>query len=260
MPESNDDNKRSILFIEDEVELREEVQLEFETDTGVSIITSSSANDAIAKTRNQEFDCIIVDLKLERGKGEEVIKNIRHDTNNPNAKTPIILTTANLTKMVLNQVKDLVQNIYTKPYSPADLKMTVDGLTQIGLSKQESSILYAEDEQDLANEIIEEIEDSGVGVIHVLTADAAYLQTKRKKFDCIIVDINLAIGRGDEFIMRVRKDLFNPNKDTPVIVASSHIDKNLIENIQGSIQGGVVKPYSIADLFSKIKPYVPDID
>lgn len=252
---------RYVLLVEDDEALSEEVALALR-ENEVSVLTVTTSNDAIIKARNQRFSCIIMDLQLGKGSGEDVIEIIRQDIKSPNYKTPIIVTSANLNPSNIKKFKTNVQKIFSKPYSTMELNQAIDTLTNHQPITQESSqksVLFVEDEIDLALEIVEEMEDSGVGVIHVTTADAAFMQTKKIKFDCIVVDINLSIGRGDELIERIRYDIFNLNKDSPIIVASSQLSKPLLDRISEKIQGGVVKPYSINDLFSKLKPYIPYI-
>lgn len=256
---TENDSSRYALIIEDDVDLSEELAASLR-DNDISVIATTTSNDGIIKSRNQKFSCIIIDLHLEKGNGIDVIDVIRQDIKSPNYKTPIIVTSGMIDPLSLKHIKTKVQSIFSKPYSCAELNTTIDKLTNHTLANNSlKSVLYVEDELDLANEIIEEMEESNIGVVHVTSADAAFIQTQKKDFDCIIVDINLSLGRGDELIERIRYDIFNPNKETPIIVASSQLSKALVGRLSGKIQGGVVKPYSIKDLFSKLKPYIPYI-
>lgn len=272
-PAFEENLSRYALVIEDDAALSEEIATTLRKND-ISVIISATANDAIVKSRNQKFSCIIVDLNLEKGKGSgvDVIDFIRQDVKSLNYKTPIIVASGAIDQLVLKHLKHKVQSFFTKPFSSVALKNTFDKLThhisensfdhptQYNYEDSDpKSVLYVEDEEDLALEIVEEMEDSNIGVVHVTSADAAFLQTQKREFDCIIVDINLSIGRGDELIEKIRYDTLNINRDTPIIVASSQLSKQLIGRISGKIQAGVVKPYSIKDLFSKLKPYIPYI-
>ncbi|MBK26307.1 MAG: hypothetical protein CME70_20070 [Halobacteriovorax sp.] len=272
-----DNEIKKVLVIEDEDALFYEIRIGL-GDNNISALQSRNVSDAIFKTKNQKFDCIVVDLRLERGEGDEFIDIVRCDPKNLNHKTPIILASGFITKAVLGKVNDQVQDILAKPYSLRDLHSTIEknilrskknlGLAEIEedylqvdtrMEESGSTILYIEDERDLAIEIIDELENANLGVVHFTTEKEALKATKDVKFNCIIVDINLEEGKGDSFILKMRNDPDNLNRETPVIMASSHLDINVVNKLGGAIQGGVVKPYSILDLLDRLSRFIPEL-
>ncbi len=117
----------------------------------------------------------------------------------------------------------------------------------------QKSILVVEDEEDLASEIIDLLEDNDYHVVHATTANTASWMITNQKFDCILMDINLEAGFGDQVVEFMRSDSRGINFKTPVILASSHISKKTVGRIGKDIQGALVKPYKFQDLLSKIK-------
>ncbi|MBK26306.1 MAG: hypothetical protein CME70_20065 [Halobacteriovorax sp.] len=244
-----------VLLVEDEADLAEELIAELKAHW-FEVEHVSSASYAVKAAQNNKYDCLVVDFTLMAGDGGEVIKEIRRNSTNLNFSTPVILASGDLTKDTLLSLKNLVNKVIAKPYSIAELTESVKELCKDHGTIEGSSVLFIEDEKGLAEEIKEELEDEGVKVTHVLSADAAFLHSKQQQYSCMIVDINLAIGTGDEFIERIRLSPSNPNWETPIVVASSQISKPLLKKIHKHVQGAVVKPYSIKDLFEKIRPFI----
>ena len=85
-----------VLYVEDELELAEVVIKGLE-DLGISVVHATNAMDATAKTRNQAFDLLILDINLDKGTGDSVIESVRKNPKNPNPNMksfiiPILLT------------------------------------------------------------------------------------------------------------------------------------------------------------------------
>lgn len=119
------------------------------------------------------------------------------------------------------------------------------------ISKKKPSILCIEDIPELAEIVGEFFEEHEFRVVFARTAHEALAKTDVEKFDCILSDINLEKGTGDQVIMSVRSSDINPNKHTPVIVLSSALDEKLVKKVRKHIQGAFVKPYDIKEVFKK---------
>lgn len=93
------------------------------TEMGLVAVTASSSREALQKLRKQNFACIVTDMKLRDGTGEEVIAFIR-DTNRVevNSATPIVMVSGKVDKELLEKVGKRVNGILVKPFTPDDLK------------------------------------------------------------------------------------------------------------------------------------------
>ena len=114
------------------------------------------------------------------------------------------------------------------------------------------SILFVEDEIELAENMRELLEDSKFKFIHSTKYIDAMVKTENQRFDCILTDINLDQGTGDALIDSIRNRPNSPNFDTPIIVLSSHIDQKLVKKVAGKIQGAFVKPYDFDEVLDKV--------
>jgi len=79
-----------ILLIEDDDEFSEIVRHSLEN-VGYFLKKEDNVIDALFRLKYQKYDCILLDIKLNRGSGEEILFNIRKNKLEPNFKTPVIV-------------------------------------------------------------------------------------------------------------------------------------------------------------------------
>jgi len=113
-------------------------------------------------------------------------------------------------------------------------------------------IAVIEDDVDLAEELIHALEHNGFRCINARTALDAKIKLRIQKFHCIVLDINLEKGTGDDVVRDIRAHSKHENYSTPVVVTSSHLDQGLVLKIRDQIQAALVKPYLIDQLLAKI--------
>ena len=117
---------RWILIIEDDRAFSAAIE-ESLKEKGFRTVNASYVSDALAKLRRQKFECILLDLKLERGgNGQEVIQQVRRDPKGFNYKTPIIVISGFLTKEFVLELGPTGIYILAKPFSPQDLMKRLD--------------------------------------------------------------------------------------------------------------------------------------
>jgi DNA-binding response OmpR family regulator len=119
-----------------------------------------------------------------------------------------------------------------------------------------NTILLAEDDETLNNNIKIALESEGYSVKAVRTAAAA--EAAAPHADLIILDVMLPDGNGIELCKRLRKKV-----NTPVIFLTSCDDEADI--VRGLDSGGddyITKPFRLKELFSRIRANlrrIPDI-
>jgi CheY-like chemotaxis protein len=114
------DMGKKILYVEDETEFVQLVAEEFNTQE-YSYIHSTKLTEAVAKARNQKFDAIVTDIKLESGTGDQLIKTIKTNPQHLNFKTPIIVSSAYLTPDVIKAIQGRINKVIVKPHMVEDL-------------------------------------------------------------------------------------------------------------------------------------------
>ena len=117
--------KGAILIIEDEIAIAEAIG-EYLENYGYQVFFARSATEAIQKTQNQTFMCIITDINLEKGTGDTVILNIKNSFGGYNYSTPIIVVSSALNMKLMAKIKDVIDWAFVKPYSLEALIEKID--------------------------------------------------------------------------------------------------------------------------------------
>jgi CheY-like chemotaxis protein len=121
--------KKNILVVDDEDGICQSLKIILEDlDSNFRVTISNDGSDALWKLRNQKFSLIIIDNKMPKLEGLEVIEFLR---NNPgdNLGVPIILMSANLMGHdVKVAIKMKVMNILSKPFDEKKFTSMVRGL------------------------------------------------------------------------------------------------------------------------------------
>lgn len=112
-----------------------------------------------------------------------------------------------------------------------------------------NNILIIDDDADLSFIITDMLEGYGYNVTSAESAEQAFGLLSNSSFDLVLLDINLPDSTGFEICQELRKV-----SDVPVIFASARTSES--DRITGFDIGGddyLPKPYSMAELFSRIK-------
>jgi DNA-binding response OmpR family regulator len=115
MAQSVKSSTETVLVIEDDADLAKAIVaclLAYK----FKAIVSSTAADATTKLSKQAFFCVLLDLKLERGTGEQVVQYMRGPTSRFNRDTPVILTSGQVSADVLMRLKPHLSGVLVKPF------------------------------------------------------------------------------------------------------------------------------------------------
>lgn len=115
------------------------------------------------------------------------------------------------------------------------------------------NVLVVEDEPDLIEIMSEKLKLEGFEVYTCSKVVRANQFLANQKFDCVVMDIKLEQGTGDQVIATMRRDKRNLNFSTPVVVVSGHLDKDLLAKLAKDVQGAFVKPFDRNLFVQKIK-------
>jgi len=116
-------DKKKILIIEDEKDIRRTLQLQLEAE-GFEVIAASDGEDGLRKAKTEGPDLLILDLRLPKLPGEEVCRELRKDEKY--LSMPIIMLTAKGTDADWVRGMVIGANYYIpKPYDMKDLLETM---------------------------------------------------------------------------------------------------------------------------------------
>lgn len=116
-------SKHNILLAEDDTVLSETLT-ETLSDAGFQIISVKRPFEAIQKLQNQVFQCVILDLHLEKGNGTKIIEFIRQ-TKNQNRDVPIIVMSGAMDREIILQIRKHVTHVFVKPFGKDELLLEV---------------------------------------------------------------------------------------------------------------------------------------
>lgn len=116
-------NQRSILVVDDEEALRTVLSSELSGE-GYHVETASDGDEAIATLQNNnKFDLILLDIKMPKVDGFEVLKFIKANT--PHIKVIMLTAFADL-KNAIESKKLGADDFISKPYDLVDLLTTIE--------------------------------------------------------------------------------------------------------------------------------------
>lgn len=112
-------SSKKILFVDDEDDIREVVQIRLESN-GYEVVTAASGEEAIEKVALEHPDLMILDVMMPGMDGLAVLKKIRKDE--ATRKLPVILLTAKRKKMIGDLFElEGIQGFVEKPFEAAML-------------------------------------------------------------------------------------------------------------------------------------------
>ena len=123
--------KYNAIIIDDEEDVCETLKLYLENmNLFTSIVLSKDGIDATQKLINQRFSVIILDLKIPKKNGLEVLSNIsKKGSTNKNFTNSVIISSGNLGKDILNKaLKVGVKHFLVKPFDEGQLKQKVEAV------------------------------------------------------------------------------------------------------------------------------------
>jgi DNA-binding response OmpR family regulator len=118
-----------VLLVEDDNAISESVTARLR-DAGYKVIVASSVNEASVKLGQQKFSCIVTDLVLGKGSGEDLIFKL-DDKRSLNFKVPILIVSAYVEADLIKRVGKKVNGVLVKPFR---IEMLVDKVNQLILT------------------------------------------------------------------------------------------------------------------------------
>jgi DNA-binding NtrC family response regulator len=115
-------NSRSILVVDDEEALRTVLSSELSGE-GYQVDSASDGDEAISTIQSKKFDLVLLDIKMPKVDGFEVLKFIKKNT--PEMKVIMLTAFADL-KNAIESKKLGAEDFISKPYDLVDLLTTIE--------------------------------------------------------------------------------------------------------------------------------------
>lgn len=114
-------------------------------------------------------------------------------------------------------------------------------------------VLIVEDDHQISKSLSINLRHDGHEVVVATTIGEGWRQHSQKRFDIILLDVNLPDGSGIELCQRIRSS----NSEVPIIFLSARTDEETV--VRGISIGGndyIRKPFGIDELKARIKKIV----
>lgn len=143
--------KEKILIAEDEKELAKAIKIILEYNN-YEVTVTNNGREALQKTEEENFNCIILDIMMPVMNGLEALKEMRENGTN----TPIILLTAK--SQVYDKIEGLdsgANDYLTKPFNKDELLARIRAQTRVIDEKKEKykigNILFNKENSEISN-------------------------------------------------------------------------------------------------------------
>src|SRR5258707_876007 len=114
-------DKSRILVVDDEDALRSVLSNEL-TGAGYEVATAADGDEAMSTVQNKKFDLVLLDMKMPRVDGREVLQFIQ--TPSPSSQVIILSQFADL-KMAVESTKLGAYEVLGKPYDIEQIEQTI---------------------------------------------------------------------------------------------------------------------------------------
>ena len=115
-------DKSHVLVVDDEDALRMVLSSELSS-SGYDVATASDGDEAITVIQNKKFDLVLLDIKMPKVDGFEVLKFVKK--NFPSMKVIMLTGFADL-KNAIESKKHGAEDFVSKPYDLVDLLTTIE--------------------------------------------------------------------------------------------------------------------------------------
>jgi two-component system response regulator RegX3 len=115
-----------------------------------------------------------------------------------------------------------------------------------------ATVLIIEDEQEIGELIAVYLQKEGIDTEHVESGEQGLEALRRKKYDLVVLDINLPGIDGFEFLQKIRKD-----RNLPVVIVSArNADEDLVLGLGIGADDFVTKPFSPKVLAARVRAHL----
>jgi PleD family two-component response regulator len=118
---------KSLLYIDDDADIREIVQMSLSLDGDLKVHTSDGGERALVKMRVEQPDLVVLDVMMPGMDGPTLLKRMRSDPDL--ARTPVIFMTAKASPSETGRLRELSAiGVIAKPFDPMTLGKQVKAL------------------------------------------------------------------------------------------------------------------------------------
>lgn len=238
------------LIVEDSAPIAKMLKKEFgKSFKNSEVELNTTLTQAKKSIRDNEFDYIILDITLPDGVGTDLVAYSKKISN---FKAKFIIFTTTQDKELKDKLYNLgVLDYILKSGNITNVVTEIKNLIEKIESHKDFNILVADDALMYRNILKQVLINRDYKVSSVKDASEAITTLDKASFDLILMDLNMPVMNGEEFLLARRK---NPKLyQLPVIMLTGEDDKDLISKLLKLGANDVLqKPFSIEELIMKV--------
>lgn len=210
---------------------------------GYEPLSAYSGEEAVQLVQREEFDCVLMDLKMSGIDGVTALKMIKDAA----PATPVVLMSAYATDEQLAEAKEHgAASVLTKPI---DFQQV---LSYLSLLRKESSVLIVDDDLEFSQTLKEVLQSNGYRV-NTEKDPAKVLSHMEQEYQLLVI-LDLKVGNADGLDVLKRVRARYPGK--PVVLVTGEQDKMSVA-IEKGLQIGahtcLYKPLAVDSLIGIIE-------
>ena len=238
--------KTPVLIVDDDLSFAESLS-DILGEKDYNAVTVNSGEEALEKVKEENFQVILMDIKLSVMNGVETHKKIKEIA----PQIPVIMMTA---FSVENLVKDaLKEGAYGVLHKPLDIERVIKMIEAI--RKGGCSVMIVNNAPDIHQILKDTLEDKGYVVILAEDGEEAISIARHRPQDIIFLSMKLSGLNGLQTYLTIQKT--NPNVAVVLMSASYQESEDLAE--QALKQGAythIRKPFDIKEAVDIVEEIV----
>jgi DNA-binding NtrC family response regulator len=183
-----------ILIVDDEPNMRLTLS-DIMIDEGYEVQTAASGEEAVRLCENNNYDIVLMDVRMPGIDGVEAFKAIRRHKEG----VKVILMSAYTVDDLKHAALDDGAIAFLS--KPLDMQKTIQLISEV----KETAILVVEEDENISNPLVAKLKDEGYRVTSTKSPHNALELVEQIKFDLVFVDVNLPSMNGLDLYLAIKK-------------------------------------------------------
>ncbi|MEW6982487.1 response regulator [Colwelliaceae bacterium 6471] len=225
----NDDNKPTILIVEDDLDVSNLLSNMLENN-GFQFDQAYDYDEALLKIKTNDYDAVTLDLILPGGCGIGLLRELRSD--DKTSELPVVVVSAVVDKGRKELSGDAIKMVdwIEKPIDTDRLIVTIESALSDN-RKMPARILHVEDDLDIA-ELVASYLGGKFEVLNAATLMQAQKLLDSREFDLVLLDIGLPDGSGLDLLPMLS---INERKIPVVIFSAQEVPDDLASEVMATL-------------------------
>jgi DNA-binding response OmpR family regulator len=246
------EKRTKVLLVDDEEEFLESSAKALGR-RGFDVFKAPDGASALEKVGKEQFDAMILDLKMPGIDGEEVFRRVQRD----HPELPVIMLTGHgSVPHAFTTAKKGIADYIAKPCDMDELALRIRkviesaGAQKLGEGEEDIRVLLVDDERELLESLGPVLGRRRMDVSTAQTPSLAFEILKQKPIEVAVLDVRLPEMDGLEVLKLMKKEF--PQVEVILLTGFPSVSSAL-EGVKGGAYAYVTKPVEPDELVAKIR-------